>query len=79
MLEARITDNLQIEANKREAILEKLRVKALDTAAAMRSAWLSTNSWGWNTVKNELNQTNNIYDDTSAEKVIRYTNSNFSN
>jgi hypothetical protein len=45
----------------------------------MRSAWLSTNSWGWNTVKNELNQTNNIYDDTSAEKVIRYTNSNFSN
>jgi hypothetical protein len=38
MLEARITDNLQIEANKREAILEKLRVKALDTAAAMRSA-----------------------------------------
>jgi hypothetical protein len=37
-LEARITNNLQIESKKREDILEKLRLKALETAEAMRSA-----------------------------------------
>jgi hypothetical protein len=37
-LEQQITDDLFAQTKKREAMLESLRLKALATAAAMRSA-----------------------------------------
>ena len=51
-LEQQITDDLFAQTKKREAMLESLRLKALATAAAMRSAWMSGGGWSSTSINN---------------------------
>ena len=60
-LEESITDKTIVEVNKRIAILEKLRQKALAATAAMRNAWVNVSIPEWtNTSWNNTSNTTSV-------------------
>lgn len=70
-IENQITDKTLLETNKRISYLEALRLKALETAEAMRQAWASSSwDWTWSDTNSTTSVWNIIINSNQNPKVI---------
>lgn len=81
-IEQEITDDMFRQGLKRDAILEKTRLKAIETAKALRDANMlssSSSSWSTNNVNNSTSTsiwTINVTDNTAVQSLERTLNTN---
>lgn len=76
-IEAQITDNVFQESQKRIWFLENVRLKALETAEALRQAGVSSSEW-WATTNNTktVTQNFNINNQVDLDSAINRLNNN---
>lgn len=68
-IEESITDVIEAESQERIKSLEAVRVKALATAQALRSAWMNT--WTTSTINNNINVSQNVSSVASANSYAK--------